>query len=44
MAVGLLQESLYWMSGGKFFSVEETRCIACGDSECNIVIEKLPMS
>jgi predicted hydrocarbon binding protein len=43
MAVGLLQESLYWMSGGKFFSVEETRCVACGDSECSIVIEKVPM-
>lgn len=44
MAVGLLQESLYWMSGGKFYQVEETACIACGDSACTIVIEKTPMS
>lgn len=43
MAVGLLQESLYWMSGGKLYRVEETRCIACGDSECTILIEKQPM-
>jgi len=44
MAVGLLQESLYWMSGGKFYRVEETGCIACGDSACTILIDKTPMS
>jgi len=44
MAVGLLQESLYWMSGGKFYRVEETACLACGDSACTILIEKFPMS
>lgn len=44
MAVGLLQESLYWMSGGKFYRVEETACLACGDSACTILIEKTPMS
>lgn len=43
MAVGLLQESLFWMSGGKFYRVEETACIACGDVTCTIVIEKTPM-
>lgn len=43
MAVGLLQESLFWMSGGKFYRVEETACIACGDATCTIVIEKTPM-
>lgn len=43
LAVGLLQESLYWMSGGKFFNVEETQCIACGDASCTILIEKTPM-
>lgn len=43
MAVGLLQESLYWMSGGKFYRVEETACLACGDSACTILIEKTPM-
>lgn len=44
MAVGLLQESLYWMSGGKFYRVEETACLACGDSACTILIEKNPIS
>jgi predicted hydrocarbon binding protein len=43
MAVGILQESLYWVSGGKFFNVEETHCIASGDPRCTILIEKNPM-
>lgn len=44
MAVGVLQESLYWVSGGKYFNVEETHCIATGDAACTIVIDKTPMS
>jgi len=44
MAVGLLQEALYWLSGGKVFNVEETACIACGDPACTIVIDKAPIS
>ncbi|RPH62583.1 MAG: hypothetical protein EHM81_01925 [Chloroflexi bacterium] len=44
MAVGVLQESLYWVSGGKYFNVEETHCIATGDAVCTIVIDKTPMS
>jgi predicted hydrocarbon binding protein len=40
LAVGLLQEALYWVSGGKFFNVEEVSCIAQGSSACIIVIEK----
>jgi predicted hydrocarbon binding protein len=44
MAVGVLQESLYWVSGGKYFNVEETHCIASGDPVCTIVIDKTPMS
>lgn len=43
LAVGLLQEALYWVSGGKMFNVEETRCCAVGDSECSIMIEKIPL-
>ena len=43
LAVGLLQEALYWVSGGKFFNVEETRCIAKGDAACTIVIDQNPM-
>ncbi len=44
MAVGVLQEALYWVSGGKYFNVEETHCIARGDPTCTIVIDKTPMS
>jgi len=44
MAVGLLQEALYWVSSGKYFNVEETHCIARGDPVCTIMIDKTPMS
>ena len=43
LAVGLLQESLYWVSGGKVFNVEETACIAQGDPTCTIVIDQKPI-
>lgn len=43
LAVGLLQESLYWLSGGKIFDVEETRCIARGDPACTIEIHTVPL-
>ncbi len=43
LAVGILQEGLYWVSGGKSFLVEETACIANGDKACVIVIEKRPL-
>jgi predicted hydrocarbon binding protein len=43
LAVGLLQESLYWLSGGKVFNVEETACIARGDSACAITIDQTPL-
>jgi len=44
LLVGLIQESLYWVSGGKYFQVEETSCMARGDSACTIVIDLEPMS
>ena len=43
LAVGILQESLYWASGGKVYNVEEIKCIAMGDPACTIVIEKKPL-
>jgi len=43
LAVGLLQEALFWVSGGKYCKVEEKKCIACGDSACTIVIDRTPM-
>ena len=44
LAVGLLQEALYWVSGGKVFNVEEAACIAQGDAACTIVIDQTPLS
>ncbi len=43
LAVGILQESLYWVSGGKNFEVQETACIASGDEACTFVIDKKPL-
>jgi len=44
LAVGLLEESLYWLSGGKVFNVQETACFACGDPACIIVIDREPVA
>jgi predicted hydrocarbon binding protein len=43
LAVGLLQEALYWISGGKVFNVEEKTCIAAGDPTCTIEIDQTPI-
>jgi predicted hydrocarbon binding protein len=43
LAVGLLQEALYWISGGKVFNVEEKTCIAAGDPACTIEIDQTPI-
>jgi predicted hydrocarbon binding protein len=44
LAVGLLQDALYWLSSGKIFNVEEIACLARGDSACTIVIDPTPLS
>lgn len=38
--VGLIQEGLHWVSGGKEFQVKETKCIAMGDPACEFEIHK----
>jgi len=43
-AVGMVQESLFWVSGGKFYNVVEETCIAQGDSACLIVIDRIPLA
>ena len=43
LAVGLLQEALYWLSGGKVFNVEEKTCIAAGDETCTIEVDESPI-
>ncbi len=44
IAVGLLQESLKWVSGGNEFRVNESRCMAMGDPVCEFIIQKEPIS
>jgi len=45
--VGVLQASLSWLSGGKYFQINETHCAACAGAEagatCTFVINKKPM-
>jgi len=43
LAVGLLQEALYWLSGVNVFNVEEKTCIAAGDEACTIEIDQSPI-
>jgi len=43
LAVGILEEGLYWVSGGKNFYVEEVSCIATGARTCTILIGKHPL-
>ncbi len=42
LAVGLLQEALHWASGGKYFNIEEVQCVARGDQQCLIQVDKQP--
>lgn len=42
LMVGLLQESLCWVSGDKLFDVEEVACVALGDAECITQIVRQP--
>jgi hypothetical protein len=43
LLVGLLEETVYWLSGGKSFYVEEVSCVAAGDPTCTILVGKRPL-
>lgn len=43
LAVGILEESITWATGGKVFAVEEISCIAQGDETCTIAISRRPL-
>ncbi|UCG24153.1 MAG: 4-vinyl reductase [Chloroflexota bacterium] len=43
LAVGLLQESLSWVSNGREFGVHEEQCVATGHDVCAITIFKQPI-
>lgn len=40
LVVGLLEESLYWVSNGKYYNIRETACSAMGDAACVFDIDK----
>jgi hypothetical protein len=42
-AVGVLQEGLRWVSGGKEFRVDEVTCHAVGDEHCTFAVYKEPV-
>jgi hypothetical protein len=42
-AVGLIQEGLRWVSGGKEFHVEEINCIATGNDICEFMVFREPI-
>lgn len=44
LSVGVLQEGLYWVSGGRNFMIEEIACIATGDETCTLAIGKQPVN
>jgi predicted hydrocarbon binding protein len=43
LAIGLLEQSLDWVSRGRRFRVEEVSCIAMGAPTCTLVISKNPV-
>jgi len=43
LAIGVVQEALYWVSGGKNFLVEEVACTAKGDPTCVIQVDRQPV-
>lgn len=43
LAVGVLQEALSWVSGGKRFEVIQTTGASCGDELCTFVVGKQPL-
>jgi len=43
LAGGLLDESLFWGTGGRRFRVEEIECIALGAATCTFRIDKRPL-
>lgn len=44
LMMGVLQEMLYYVSGGRTFLIEETECIALGGRTCTITIARTPLS
>jgi len=44
VTIGFLQASLNWVSNGREFRVNESKCCAMGDDVCEFLIQKEPVS
>lgn len=44
LATGILQEALSWVSNDRQFHVEQKTCLAGGDADCTIAIQKKPLT
>lgn len=42
--VGLLQEAMHNLSGGREFRVDEAECLAAGHTACRFILQKKPLS
>jgi len=42
LAVGIIDEALTWVTGGRHFTLEQTTCVAMGHDDCTIRINKRP--
>ena len=42
VTLGILKEAMYWLSGCREFQIQETECMAMGDTCCRFVIHKTP--
>jgi hypothetical protein len=43
LALGILEESIFWGTGGRRYKVEESECIAAGAATCVFRIDKKPL-
>jgi hypothetical protein len=43
LAGGLLEEAVFWGTGGRRFKIEQIACIAAGDSSCTFQLNKTPL-
>jgi predicted hydrocarbon binding protein len=43
LAMGFLQEALFWASGGKNFEIAEKQYVTTGNAACIIQIDRIPM-
>ncbi len=43
LALGILEEAIFWGTGGKRFAIEEAECVARGDPNCIFRIDRQPI-